>query len=57
MSGRSEIDPEVTAEDDFDEMNEEECYYGLDFCVDTKLRDHCGCIGCFVIKPPKKAKQ
>lgn len=34
---------------------DDECYYGFDSCVDLVLRDHCGCIGCFVICPPKEA--
>jgi hypothetical protein len=30
---------------------EDECYYGCDFCLDSFLRDNCGCIGCEVITP------
>jgi hypothetical protein len=33
---------------------EDECYYGCDFCLDSFLRDCCGCIGCEVIAPPPK---
>ena len=40
----------------FEEDDEDECYYGCDFCLDSFLRDNCGCIGCEVITPPKKGE-
>jgi len=30
-----------------------DCYYGLDSCVDYFNRDACGCVGCWVIAPPE----
>lgn len=29
-----------------------DCYYGLDSCVDHFIRE-CGCVGCWVIAPPE----
>ena len=31
----------------------DECYYGAEVCCDHKCRDMEGCVGCFVIAPPK----
>jgi hypothetical protein len=34
------------------EMNaEDECYYGMDFCIDSFCRDVESCLGCSVITP------
>lgn len=45
LSGYDE-DPVQTMMED-----EDECYYGCDFCLDSFLRDNCGCVGCEVITP------
>lgn len=44
---------------DFDEtdwiddemLSEDECYYGMDFCIDSFCRDFESCLGCPVITP------
>ncbi len=46
LSGYDENNPAQDMMDD-----EDECYYGCDFCLDSFLRDNCGCVGCEVITP------
>jgi hypothetical protein len=50
--GMEDYDNEMGGQDFIDEENE--CYYGCEFCLDPFLRDNCGCVGCEVQSIPEE---